>query len=143
MLFAILGHHLQQHNTHIAHTIHSNLYVDNVVTGCDTEKYALQFYEEAHSMLGEAKFNLRTWVSNSKPLMQTAQQDGTMDEANQIIVLGMHWATSSDHLSLSLKSLHHRTIAMTTKREVLKDASKLFDPLGITSPVSIHAKLFT
>ena len=30
----------------------------------------------------------------------------------------------------------------TTKREVLKEASKLFDPLGITSPVSVRAKLF-
>jgi len=142
MLFAILSHHLQQYNAHIAHTIHSNLYVDNVVTGCDTEKSALQFYKEARSMLGEAKFNLRAWASNSKLLMQTAQQDETADKTNPVNVPGMLWATTGDCLSLSLKSLEHRTITMTTKREVLKDASKLFDPLGITSPVSVRAKLF-
>jgi len=48
------------------------------------------------------------------------------------------------HRLPALKHLHHRTTTMTTncKREVLKDSSKLFNPLGITSPVSVHAKLF-
>jgi len=142
MLFAVLSHHLQQHDTHIARTIHSNLYVDNIVTGCDTETYALQFYKEARCMLAEARFNLRAWASNSKLLMTTAQQEGTADDANPINVLGLRWATTSDCLSLSLKGIHHRTTTMTTKREILKDASKLFDPLGIASPVSVRAKLF-
>ena len=31
---------------------------------------------------------------------------------------------------------------LITKREVLKDISKLFDPLGIASPVSVRAKCF-
>ena len=31
---------------------------------------------------------------------------------------------------------------MITKREVLKDTCKLFDPLGITSPVTVRAKVF-
>ena len=30
---------------------------------------------------------------------------------------------------------------MGCKREVLQDSSKLFGPLGILSPVSVHAKL--
>jgi len=38
--------------------------------------------------------------------------------------------------------MNHGTGALTTKGEVLKDASKFFDPLGVTSPVSIRAKLF-
>jgi len=38
--------------------------------------------------------------------------------------------------------MYHHTSVLTTKREVFKDASKLFDPLGITSPVSISAKPF-
>jgi len=93
----VLSHHLQQHNTHIAHTLHSALYVDNV-TGRDTEKYAL-----FNSMLGEARFNLRAWASNRKLLMKIVQQDGTSDEANPVKVLGMCWATTTDHLSLLLK----------------------------------------
>ena len=44
MLFAVLNLRLAQYNAHISHTIRSNQYVDNVVTGCDTEKEALQSY---------------------------------------------------------------------------------------------------
>ena len=93
-------------------------------------------------MLCEAKFNLRAWASNSKLLMKATHLDGTSNETNPINVLGIRWATTTDRLSLSLNSLHHSTSALTTKREVLKDASKLFDPLGTTSPVSVRAKLF-
>ena len=92
-------------------------------------------------MLSEAKFNLRAWASNSKQLVELSQQDGTFDSSNPINVLGIRWDTSTDKLSLSLKGLRHPT-TLTTKREVLKDTSKLFDPLGITSPVSVRAKLF-
>ncbi|XP_065911201.1 uncharacterized protein [Dysidea avara] len=141
MLFATLNRHLLQHDTRISHNIRCNLYVDNVVTGCNTEKEAVQFYRQARSMLSEAKFNLRAWASNSKQMVELSQQDGTFDSSNPINVLGIRWDTSTDKLSLSLKGLRH-PITLTTKREVLKDTSKLFDPLGITSPVTVRAKLF-
>ncbi|XP_065890355.1 uncharacterized protein [Dysidea avara] len=141
MLFATLNRHLLQHDTLISHNIRCNLYVDNVVTGCNTEKEAVRFYRQARSMLSEAKFNLRAWASNSKQLVELSQQDGTFDSSNPINVLGIRWDTSTDKLSLSLKGLRH-PITLTAKREVLKDTSKLFDPLGITSPVSVRAKLF-
>jgi len=141
MLFAILNHHLLQHDTHTSHKMQHNLYVDNVVTGCNTEMEAMQFYRQARSMLSEAKFNLRAWASNSRQLVELSQQHETLDSSNPINVLGILWDTTSDKLSLSLKGLRLPT-ALTTKREVLKDTSKLFDPLGISSPVSVRAKLF-
>jgi len=47
MLFATLNYHLLQHDTHSSHNRQHNLYVDNVVTGCNTEKEAVQFYMQA------------------------------------------------------------------------------------------------
>ena len=44
MLFATLNYHLLQYNTPISHNIQSNLYVDNIVTGFNSEEEALQFY---------------------------------------------------------------------------------------------------
>jgi len=93
-------------------------------------------------MLCEAKFNLGAWASNSKLLMKAAQQDRTSDESDLINVLGISWNTATDCVALSLRSLHLTSSTLTTKRQVLKEASKLFDPLGITSPVSVRAKLF-
>jgi len=60
------------------------------------------------------KFNLRAWTSNSNLLMKAVQQDGTSDETYPTNVLGIHWATNTDRLSLSLKIMHH-TSALTAK----------------------------
>ena len=55
-------------------------------------------------------------------------------------MLGLIWNTVNDTLELSQKSfdLNH---SPATKRHVLQQSSKSFDPLGMTSPVTIRAKL--
>ena len=141
MLFATLNYHLQQYNNPTSHDIQCNLYVDNVVTGSDSESQALQFYQQSRSMLSEAKFNLRAWASNSQMLMKAAQQDGTADENTLTNVLGIQWDVAKDQLSLPLKGLRPTSSLFTTKREILQDSSKLFDPLGMVSPISVRAKL--
>ena len=44
ILFATLNHYLLQYNTPVSHNIQSNLYVDNIVTGFNSEEEMLQFY---------------------------------------------------------------------------------------------------
>ena len=65
MLNATLHHHLDKHNTNIAQDMKENLYVDNLISGCDTEVDAVAYYEEARSTISQGKFNLRSWASNS------------------------------------------------------------------------------
>ena len=101
----------------------------------------MQFYNQARSILSAAKFNFRVWASNSRQLVDTAQMEVTTDKNKLITVLGLHWNTSLDKLSLTLKRLNHPTSPLTTKREVLQDSFKLFDPLGILNPISVYAKL--
>ena len=141
MLFATLNHYLLQYNIPVSHNIQSNLYVDNIVTGLNSVEEALQFYNQARSILSAAKFNFRAWASNSRQLVDTAQREGTTDKNTLTTVLGLHWNTSLDKLSLTLKGLDHPTSPLTTKREMLQDSSKLFDPLSILNPISVHAKL--
>ena len=77
---------------------------------------------------------------------QVPEQEGTEDGVNsssQVInVLGLQWNTATEQLSLMPKIIGTADRPLITKREVLKDASKLFDPFGIASPVSVRAKLF-
>ena len=64
------------------------------------------------------------------------------DSRTTVNVLGLLWDTAGDTLTLNPKeftSTHH---SLVTKREVFKDMSKIFDPLGIVTPVTIMAKLF-
>ena len=65
----------------------------------------------------EAKFNLRSWASNSSALNTLATQDATADPNT----------TSINNL--------------VTKREVLQQSCKVFDPIGIATPVTIRAKM--
>ena len=142
MLLAVLNRHLQQYKTSTLHNIQSNLYVDNAVMGCDSELQDLQFYQQARSMLFEARFYLRARTPNSQLLMAAAQQDGTADGNRLTNVLEVQWNTTTDKTSLVLKGLHPMSSSPKAKQVVLQYSLKLFD-LGIVSPVSVHAKLLT
>ena len=60
MLYAAQYHHLQHYNTPLSHDIQANLYVDNIVSGCETELAATQYYKQARVIMLEAKFKLRS-----------------------------------------------------------------------------------
>ena len=71
-----------------------------------------------------------------------AQEDKIASSSHLTNVLGLQWNTTTDHLSIALKRIHTADKKLTTKRQVLKNASKLFAPFGIASPMSVRAKLF-
>ena len=60
MLYAALYHHLQHYNTPLSHDIQAILYFDNIVSGCETELAATQYYKQARVIMSEAKFHLRS-----------------------------------------------------------------------------------
>ena len=47
----------------MAETVRENIPVDNVVTGKDTVKEAVEFYIEAKKIFRKASLNLRDWMS--------------------------------------------------------------------------------
>ena len=143
MLNAVIRTHLDSHDTPVTKDLKENLYVDNIVTGCDTDKDALSYYEHSRSVMADAKFNLRSWASNSQPLQDQASADGVLDpETNNANVLGLRWDTTSDTLTLAFKdlspSIHDSPI---TKREISRESSKIYDPLGLVAPISINTKI--
>ena len=140
ILYATLYRHLQHHNTPLSKDIQTNLYVDNIISGSTTEAEAVQYYHNARAILSEAGFNLRAWISNSQQLRDIAKQDKTIDVNIPNNVLGIHWNALTDQLSLISKGAD-LTSELTTKREVLQESSRIFDPIGFATPVTIHSKL--
>lgn len=57
-------------------------------------------------------------------------------------VLGLQWDTSQDTLASFPKQFSSVNSTLATKREVLQDVSRNFNPLGFLAPVTIQAKLF-
>ena len=74
--------------------------------------------------------------------MALAQQDKAADNETVVNVLGLLWNTSQDTLGLGIKFFPSLETMQPTKRAVLQDLSKIFDPLGVLTPVTISAKLF-
>ena len=131
MLYATLYHHLQCCNTPLSHDILANLYVDNIVSGCETESAAIQYYNHARLIMSKAKFNLRSWVSNSSQLNLITHQENTADSTVPANVLGIYWDTNADKVSLIPKTTTLAAVHLITKCEVLQDSSKVFDPVTI------------
>jgi len=66
MLSAALDFHLNSHNSAISNDMKHNLYVNNIISGCQTEEESLHYYTTAREIMKEANFNLRFWATNSR-----------------------------------------------------------------------------
>ena len=140
MLNAAITFHLQQHQTPVSANLLDSLYVDNVVTGCDTEQEATQYFLESRSLMNLSKFNLRTWASNSRMLRNLAHQHSVAETEEVVKVLGLCWNVQLDELYLYSKP-DLTTCTPVTKRDILRYTASIFDPLGLATPVTITAKL--
>lgn len=141
MLNATLHHHLANYNTPVAEDMKENIYVDNVISSCNEEQAAVDYYGEARSIMQEVHFNVRSWSSNSPLLREQAARDGIADKKEIVNILGLKWNTFSDTLSLTPQKPYQPSDQSITKRCVLQISSKTYDPLGLMPPVTIRAKL--
>ena len=142
MLNAALIYHLFQNNSEVACDLLHNLYIDNVVSGCHSEQAAVDYFLKSRSLLNSAHFNLHSWASNSPHLRSTAKEHNVAESGNPVKVLGLVWDVQTDLIYPSPKPEPSNFISARTKREILKCASSVFDPLGLISPGTISAKLF-
>jgi hypothetical protein len=73
LLNATLKHHVEQYTAAYPDTVRRLLestYVDDIISGADTEDDAFALYAQSKSIFHDGGFNLRKFVSNSKPLQE-------------------------------------------------------------------------
>ena len=143
MLSATLYQLLLKDDSDIAKDIQQNIYVDNIITGFSNVDATTQFYHKAKQIMSDTKFNLRTWVSNHNKITSLAHQDNVADSRTTVNVLGLLCRdTVSDTLTLNPKGPTSIQHSLTTKRDVLKDVSKLLIPLGLFHPLLCQPRWF-
>ena len=89
MLGAVLNLHLSKFDTPVALDMRENVYVDNVLSGCNTEDELLVYYTQSRDIMSQAKFNLRSWSTNSHQLKQVTMEDKTSDSSTTVGLLGL------------------------------------------------------
>jgi len=142
MLNVTLTYHLTQSNSATFQDLLCNLYVGNVAPGSLTENGCLDYFVTSISVLGDARFNLRSWAFNSVQLRNRAIGYNVTEAENPVQILGLWWDTQSDLIYPSPKLEDAALTDDITKRGILKYASKIFNSLGLISPVTISTKLF-
>ena len=143
--------------------------MDDLITGTDSVESAFQVYSKSKQIMKEAGLNLRKWKTNSSELLNRieeveASQDALTNEVVSKIaeedqscvenstsllkpemcgkLLGVIWDNQSDELLVNLSELSDYVKCLpVTKRSVLKFSARIFDPLGLVSPLVIRLKL--
>ena len=64
LLNATIQHHLAKEYDWVSKDLRQSIYMDNVVTGTDTDMEALQYYTSSRNIFNKAHMNLRQWSSN-------------------------------------------------------------------------------
>ena len=77
VLGAVLDLHLSKFPLQVASDMQDNIYVDNILSGCNTEEELLVYYSQSQDLMSQAKFNLRSWSTNSKRLQEVTRKDNT------------------------------------------------------------------
>lgn len=129
-----------------AKIIKEDFFVDDCISGCSTLKEAIEVSKDISHVLSKGGLELQKWASNStdfikqiNPSLRCANATKDIMKERTIKTLGLTWNMASDsfHYQSSLPPVP-KTIS---KRSVLAEIQRLFDPLGWLGPAIILAKM--
>ena len=149
LLNGVIQQHLQNLETKFPETVNEvrkSLYVDDLISGGSTADKAKQLKREAVEIFNDAKFELHKWHSNKEELETDCENyEGSFakEQLNNVLkpegikLLGVGWDKVQDTLYVDFPS----PPAELTKRGILANLAKVYDPLGLASPVLLEGKL--
>nr|XP_049703740.1 uncharacterized protein LOC110383544 [Helicoverpa armigera] len=119
-------------------------YMDDLMTGSDTVNEAIKIYEEMNELMRNGGFELQKWSSNNDHFLEqigkTELSDTQPIKLNDLIkVLGLSWNRKEDNFEYVVNLPEPKYLV--TKRQVLSEVAKLYDPLGWIAPVVVNAKI--
>ncbi|XP_062710264.1 uncharacterized protein LOC134288685 [Aedes albopictus] len=127
-------------------SVPKNFYVDDYVGGAKSIEEAIQLRGELSELLEKGGFVLRKWASNRLEVLQGLEKDQIATHSSlefypneSIKALGIRWEPESDQLRFD--SQVQPRDDPPTKRSILSDIARLFDPLGLIAPVVVTAKI--
>lgn len=124
----------------------SDFYMDDLLSGVDNLEEAYELYSEMTQLMGSGGFELQKWGSNSKDFEKHVHNERSKTDESYMIksdeivkTLGIGWNKSTDTFQYRINS--PQNTKTVTKRLILSEISRLFDPMGWLAPVIITAKV--
>ncbi|XP_070548332.1 uncharacterized protein [Ptychodera flava] len=136
-----------------ARTLKENTYMDDICDSVHTVNQAQKLTKQVDTVLAEGGFKVKGWVSNKSLNEETPDSDRVErkllpNEAEEK-VLGTVWEPEEDVLSFKVTMNLDRYVAnrgesdnlKLTKRRVLSQVARIFDPIGFATAFLIRAKI--
>ena len=170
LLNATIRHHLDVQaatQEQLVKRLQESIYVDDILTGVEDVETAWQLYLHSKEILKTGGFNLRKFKTNDSDLQRRmTEAEGTIPYTSETNdnetyaksmlgksqkpcmgeqkTLGLRWHMETDQFIFDLNEITRVSDAtpIKTKRSITSIVSKIYDPLGILSPVVIPFKLF-
>ncbi|XP_065182497.1 uncharacterized protein LOC135813325 [Sycon ciliatum] len=170
LLNATLKHHLEQYrqeDPEFVDEISRSMYVDDLAAGAADDEEAVELYTKLKVRMADGGFNIRKFASSSTAVQEhinrtegdtaavhpssgtACEDDSTYAKASLNVqphdcdkVLGVTWDRQTDSITVDIASVFDSAKERPTKRTVSSQAARLFDPLGIVSPVTVKLKIF-
>ncbi|XP_063975050.1 uncharacterized protein LOC135161431 [Diachasmimorpha longicaudata] len=121
-----------------------DFYVDDFISGADHPDELIHIRDEMIALLARGGFSIRKWASNHSPSLNSIVKhkfDLDCLIRNDPIqkTLGIIWDAQGDLLRYTIHQIDPKAVA--TKRKILSELSKIFDPLGLLGPETLYAKV--
>ncbi|XP_063830205.1 uncharacterized protein LOC135079477 [Ostrinia nubilalis] len=124
----------------------TDFYMDDLLSGADNLEDAFEIYSQMTNLMNAGGFQLQKWASNKSEFEEQIENgDSKTDEAyilkSETIIktLGIRWNKNTDKFQYDI-NLRPPTNHVT-KRFILGEISRLFDPMGWLAPVVVVAKI--
>ena len=126
--------------------VENYFYVDNYLGGTKTAEDAITLQDNLIGQLQKGCMELRKWSSNLPEVIKRLPREvrevpeayDLDQKSHHVKTLGIKWNPLDDNFEFSVTKPD--TLSLT-KREVLSETSKMYDPLGVLAPVLIKMKM--
>ena len=149
LLIGVIQQHLDLWRPRLPESVSEalkSLYVDDFISGGPTVTDAKKLKHETAEVFADARFELHKWHSNVPDLETTSSDDEPTFAKQQLEnklnrgkskLLGLPWDKVQDTLTVVFPAV----TAELTKRGVLANLAKVYDPLGLVSLVMLEGKI--
>ncbi|XP_065079563.1 uncharacterized protein LOC135702458 isoform X2 [Ochlerotatus camptorhynchus] len=124
-------------------------YMDDILSGAETVQLAKKLRQDLEKLMLKGGFPVKKWCSNSEEVLDGIPEEDREtlvsiqdSSANQVIkALGLLWDPKKDQFLFRVAVDPVEDSKQVTKRSVLSQIAKIFDPLGLLAPVIVEAKM--
>lgn len=126
-----------------AKILKNHLYVDDLLTGAESIGEIRAIRNEIIALLNRGGFSIRQWASNDKRVIidlpnSALHTNYALKDDHSLKMLGLSWNTSDDKICYDMHPI--KFTDKWTKRKILSEVAKIYDPIGLMDPVVLYAK---